>query len=132
MVQEIEKEVSEQIERLAQKTKRLSVKLVSFVISCWLVIGSIALGLVAPMYAVKSAMKIEWVKEASAANVSPRIEMRQTPQIQYGTPWNARNYTRETPRKVEPPALRSGLRETGNTLTELRNLARGVRQLMSR
>lgn len=130
MVEEIQKEVSENIDRLAQKTKRLSVKLISFVISCWLVIGSIAIGLVAPVYLVKSVVKTEWLKEASAASVSPKIEMRQA--HPYGTPWNARNYAPMAPRKVEPPSLKSGLRETGNTVSELKNLARGVKALMSR
>ena len=46
----IQKEVSENLDRLNVKTKELSVKLVSFVICSWLVIGSVVLGIGVPVF----------------------------------------------------------------------------------
>ena len=134
MVQEIEKEVAENIDRLTLKAKRLGVKFVSFIITSWLVIGTFGIGIVAPVYVVRSVMKINWIKEAQAANVSSE----KRPEITSGNAvmtsrWAQSNYAYSTLRKPVPQASVKGrLRETTDTVSQLRSLASGVKSLVSR
>jgi len=133
MVQEIEKEVAENIDRLTLKAKRLGVKFISFIITSWLVIGTFGIGIVAPVYVVRSVMKINWIKEAQAANVSEK-----RPEITSGNAvmtsrWAQSNYAYSPLRSPAPQASVKGrLRETTDAVSQLRSLASGVKSLVSR
>lgn len=130
MVQEIGKEVSGNIDRLTLKTQNLGIKLAGFIVTTWLLIGTLGIGIVAPVYVVKSLMKTEWVREAKAANVERSSE--RAPRISAAYP-NVRYYGYAQVRRQDPqPTLKSGLRETRDTLSEVRSLSRGVRALVSR
>ena len=130
MINDIKKEVSENIEHLTTKTRKMAVKLVSFVISCWLVIGTLAIGLIVPVQVAKSVMRIEWVKEAKAANVERPARQTTTQSYPYST---VRNYGSAPAIRQQPqPTLRSGLQQTGDAVNQLRSLASGFRALASR
>ena len=134
MVQEIEKEVAENIDRLTLKVKRLGVKFVGFVITSWLVIGTFGIGIVAPVYVIRSVMKINWIKEAQAANVSSEKKTEITSGNAVMTSrWAQSNYAYSPLRNPAPQASVKGrLRETTDTVSQLRSLASGVKSLVSR
>ena len=114
MVSEICKKISENLERLSAKTKVLSVKLVSFVISCWLVIGSLMFGIVLPVYVVKFAVKAYGSVETKAANVlleQQPVNKELMRQRYYQARLSLRNYG-VTPVRLQETqsALKSGIR----------------------
>ena len=133
MIQEIKKKVSENVENLSKETRKLSVKLVSFVISCWLMIGTVAIGLVVQVQVAKSVMKSEWVKEAKASEIAKPVR-RTAPSGPMGNSYsNIRNYG-STPvvRRSSQPTLKGDLQSTRDTVSELRGLANGLRALATR
>ena len=134
MIQEIKKEVEGNIENLTQKTRKLTVKLVSFVISCWLVIGTIGIGLVVPVQVARSVMKIDWIKEAKAAEtVKPPQRGTTSSRAKVNRYLNIRDYgnTSNVKRQVQP-TLKNDLRNTRNAISEFRSLANGLRSLATR
>jgi len=136
MVSEIHKEVSENLEKLNKKTKTLSVKLLGFVISCWLVIGSFMVGIVAPVYLVKSVMKVHWMGEAQAASGTEKPAVVNPVPVQQQSFYQARitmgQGSYKPIVKQEPqPSLKRNLQQTGDVVTQLRSLASGLRSLAS-
>ena len=96
-------------------------------------IGTFGIGIVAPVYVVRSVMKINWIKEAQAANVSEK-----RPEITSGNAvmtsrWAQSNYAYSPLRNSVPQASVKGrLRETTDAVSQLRSLASGVKSLVSR
>jgi len=135
MVKEIEKQVSESVDRVDVKLRKLGVKLISISISCWMIVGSTAVGLALPAYLVKQAVKFEWSKEAQAGVEKPEYKVRE-PRVSVSPKAYQSQYM---------PASRSGsgfgtnqvnlrddIRSIGNTVSETRNLARKMADLAIR
>ncbi len=135
MLKEIEKQVSETVDRTDLKLRKLGVKLVSISISCWMIIGSTAIGLTLPAYLVKQVMKLQWTKDAEAgvSKIEPAArEARLTvaPKVYQMKPVQAP----KTPNRFKDRQLnlRDDLRSIGNTVSETRNLARKMADLAIR
>ena len=135
MIQMIKKEVLDNFENSAKKILKLAIKLVSFVISCWLVIGMLAIGLIVPVEIVKFVTNTEWTKETKTVNIEKKNEraMGQHTPVIYSYP-NVRNYESVSVMKREQEQfdLKNGLRNTRNTVSELRGLANGLEAFVSR
>ena len=118
----IQKEVTGNIDKWIQMTQRFSIKLAGFVISCWLIIGSIGIGLIAPVYVAKALMKTQWVGEAQAST-TPEVQPR----------WHQENRRDMRPSivTVKRPILSAGLREVTTNVNEIRRLSQGLTSLVS-
>ena len=124
MIEEIKKEVKANLEKLTKQT----VKLVSFVISCWLVIGTVVIGVAAPVQVASSIMKIDWNKESTARDVDvddwARGEI--APRGRRVYPYqDTQTYGYAPVRRQYPQSsLRSDLRQTRGVMSEVRDLTR--------
>lgn len=118
----IQKEVAGNIDKWIQMTQKLSIKLAGFVISCWLIIGSIGIGLVAPVYVAKALMDTRWISEAQAS-VTPVVQTR----------WQQepRRYIRPSIVTMKRPVLSEGLHEVTANVNEVRRLSQGLTALVS-
>jgi len=134
MVKEIQKEVADNIDRLIQKTRKLSVKLFSFVISCWLIIGTVGIGLVAPVYVVKSLMKIQWTGgvHASVSSEQKLVAANPRPMSRPGWYQIDDRYLMRSKLPGRNPTLGEGLRDTTNTVSEFRRLVNGFASFVNR
>ncbi len=52
MTQEIENRVVAIVERYEVKLRQLGIKLVSITLSCWMIVGSLSMGILLPAYVV--------------------------------------------------------------------------------
>ena len=125
MVNEVKKKVSGSIEGLAGKTQRLSIRLLSFVISGWLIIGTVVIGFAVPAYVGKVLFKTRYAQAsvASESTVNAGTKLVIQPKDRYAL----RSY-----RYSGPSGFRKGLRETRDTVNEFRQLIRGFTSFASR
>jgi hypothetical protein len=131
MVKEIKSSVHQHINQSEQKVKRLGVKLVSIMISCWMIVGSTALGIVLPAYLVKQAVSFKWTKEAEAGVEKAKIIKREPTitlssrayQPVYQSSLSRANSSGE---RTDP---RNNIRNMTNTLNETRYFLRSAADL---
>ena len=69
MIQTIKKEIVDSFENSAKQILKLMIKFGSFVISCWVVLGMLAIGLMVPVQIVKFVTNTKWTKEAKTVNI---------------------------------------------------------------
>ena len=124
MVNEVKKEVSGNIEGLESKTKKFGVKLISFAVTCWLIVGTVVVSFVVPGYIVQTLVKVQWQDEAEAS-VTPVTKPVQVIQLKD-------RYSLRADRYEAPSFLRKGLRDTTDTVSEFRRLVRGIASFQGR
>ena len=129
MTNEIENQVSANIEKVEVKLRKLGIKLVSMMVSLWLIVGSIAMGLVFPAYLVRQAARFQWTKEAEAGTdrinqyqKEPRVSVSESAYQQYRYPRTG--YSGQNQVNVQ-----SGIRNFTNTLNEARYFVRSAADL---
>jgi hypothetical protein len=137
MFEEIQKQAAETIQGWSERTRKVGVKFVSFVISLWLIAGAFGLGIVAPVYAVRFLAKTQWMKDAHA-DISAKTTEGQIQNLRSNTVIRSQWQPAEerylvAPRRVERSvSVRNSLRETRNSVNELRNLIRGIESFKRR
>ena len=80
MIQQIEQSVYQHLDSFEQRIKRISVKLVSMILSCWMIVGSTALGVMLPAYLVTKVLSIKWPKQTEAG-IEKAKEVKREPKI---------------------------------------------------
>lgn len=130
MFNEVKKEVIGNIEGLANKTQRFSVRFLSIIVSYWLIIGTIVIGLVVPVYVVKSLIKVRWAGEAQASVGIVNSIPKQT--VQPKTAETKDRYSSQANRYGGASSFRKGLNETTDTMNEFRHLVRGIASFRGR
>ena len=131
MVKEIEKEILGHLDWLVTRFKSLAVKLVGFVVTCWLVIGAIWMGLVLPVYLIKgnlfkaSEAKVIVSKEALRNQVSDYQVNRVANRVSYQVPVVVR-------KSASQPVMKDKIHNATNTVNELRRFGQGIESLVSR
>ena len=129
MVKEIEQTVLGNLDWLVTRFKLLSVKLIGFVLTCWLVIVAIWTGLVLPVSLVKGQMvhgneaKVVIAREVLRKQRNNDQVNRVPNQVHYQVPMVVRN-------NANQPVARNEIRNATNTLNELRRFGSGVESLM--
>ena|SRR3989338_5201584 len=129
MVKEIEQAVLGNLDWLVTRFKSLAVKLIGFVLTCWLVIGAIWTGLVLPVSLVKGQMvhgneaKVVIAREVLRKQRNNDQVNRVPNQVHYQVPMVVRN-------NANQPVARNEIRNATNTLNELRRFGSGVESLM--
>jgi len=131
MVKEIEKEILGHLDWLVTRFKSLAVKLVGFVVTCWLVIGAIWMGLVLPVSLIKG--NVFKVNEAKVI-VSKDVMRKQVNDYRVNTvPYRASYQVPVAVRKsVNQPVVKDEIRNVTNTVNELRRFGQGIESLVSR
>ena len=128
MIYEIQKQVETNIDQWTQATRRMSVRLIGFVISCWLVIGTIGIGLVVPVYLVNS-MRHKATKEPQR---NEGLERRQMGNISLGRGIQAKQslladrYVGYGQPARTGVVVKRNLQDTRDTVSELRSLMSGL------
>lgn len=131
MVKEIERSVEQRISQIEQKVKGIGIKLVSIIISCWVIIGSTAIGIVLPAYLVKQAMFFKWTKEAEASiertkDVKGEPKVTISPRAYQPTYSSSSNQANSSNRLQDP---RTNIRSMTNALNEARYFLRSAADL---
>ncbi len=131
MVKEIEKEILGHLDWLVTRFKSLAVKLVGFVVTCWLVIGAIWMGLVLPVSLIKgnvfkaSEAKVIFSKDVMRKQVNDYQVNRVPHRINYQVPVAVR-------KSVNQPVVKDEIHNATNTVNELRRFGQGIESLVSR
>ncbi len=120
-------EVMQAIKKFKDSIKPLSIRLVGIVISTWLIVGAVSLGVVMPALIVKAMVTSGWQREAHAnvekkkASDIPEWQSRNAVQgqMRVQTPFVRKNYVQSSANQ-NLYVLRNSLRETGNNVRELR------------
>ena len=127
MVKEIEKEILGHLDWLVSRFKSLAVKFIGFVVTCWLVIGAIWIGLVLPV----SLVKVNLSHGSEARVVIARDEMRKQVSDYRMSPVPGRvNYQNPVAVKRNQPVMKDEIRNVTNTVNELRRFNQGVESLV--
>lgn len=112
MIQAIENEVIDGVGRYETRVRKLAIKLTSLIVSCWVIVGSTALGILLPAYVAVKVMRVREPK----ITVSERVYQQNPRQV---------NYSKPSGIKVN---LQSGLRTMTNTLNEARYFSESVKR----
>src|SRR3990167_8156777 len=125
MVKEIEQTVLGNLDWLVTRFKLLSVKLIGFVLTCWLVIVAIWTGLVLPVSIVKGQMvhgneaKVIVAKDVLRKQSNDYMANRVPKRVHYQAPMLVRN-------NANQPVAGNQIRNAANTLNELRYFTGGI------
>jgi len=124
MVKEIEQAVLGNLDWLVTRFKSLAVKLIGFVLTCWLVIGAIWTGLVLPVSLIKGQMVHgNEAKEVLRKQSDDYLVNRAANRVHYQAPMVVRN-------SAAQPVARNEIRNATNTLNELRYFTNGIESLV--
>ena len=129
MFKEIEKEILAHLNWLGSGFKFLAVKFIGFVVTCWLVIGALWIGLVIPV----SLMKPNLLHGNEARIIVSRDAMRRQINDYRMNPAPNRISYRVLPveqKRTNEPVIKSGIRSAANTVNELRRFNQGVESLV--
>lgn len=117
MVKEIGNEVKGHLSWLLIRFKSLSVKLIGFVVTCWLVIACLWIGLVLP---------VNWVRERMVHGNEARIVMTKQALKKQA---NSFRVLGGSGISLERLKMKHVIQDTTNTLNELKRLGNGVESL---
>ncbi len=132
MFQEIKKELLANVTEGCKKLIRLGVKFVIFVLACWMTIGALAIGILVPLGVIQSVSTQKTVETTQISE--PAISET----VQTGPVVSRMNYANPAPlqtsvsvrRNVRQPDLRSQIRETRGTVSDIRNLGNSIESLV--
>lgn len=129
MVKEIEQAVLGNLDWLIIRFKLLTVKLIGFVLTCWLVIGAIWIGLVMPVSLIKP--NLLHGNEAKIT-VSRDVMRKQIDDYRMNPVSHRINYQVPTvvSKRTNEPVIKNEIRSAANTVNELRRFNQGVESLV--
>ncbi|MBI5308389.1 MAG: hypothetical protein HZB37_08700 [Planctomycetes bacterium] len=127
MDKEIGRKITQVIKKFNDSFKKLSIWLIGIVISSWMIVGAVSLGVVIPALLVKTIVCSGWQKEAQAGIEKERPRSLADWQSRASGQGQSRNQAPMVRRSyIQSEAnqprfgLRDGLRETGNNVREVR------------
>jgi len=131
MIEEMKKELQIVVTEASKKLIRLGSKLILFVIACWLFMGALAIGIVAPVSMFKVISSSKDVRQVRTAHTVPDLvqkTVRSEPTV------SRISYNQPTPiqpsinirRNIKQPDLRSEIRETRGVVSEMRRFGNGI------
>ena len=129
MVKEIEKEILGHLDWLVLRFKSLAVKFIGFVVTCWLVIGAVWIGLVLPVFLVK--VNLFHGNEAKVV-ISRDVMRKQVNDYRVNTVPNRVRYQVPMVRKrsTNQAVVKDEIRNVTNTVNELRRFNQGIESLV--
>jgi hypothetical protein len=132
MIKAIEQTVLGNLNWLVSRFKSFSVKFVGFVVTCWVVIGAIWIGLVLPVNLINVKM---FHRNEAKVVVSKEALSKQGSDYRVNTVASRSSY--QVPVSISrvsnnKPVIRDEIRNVTNTVNELRRFGQGVESLVSR
>ena len=132
MTYEIESQVSINVKKIDTKLRKLGVRLVSIMVSCWLIVGSITIRLMLPAYLVKQAASFQWTKEAVADTERTSQRQREPKVTVSESAYQQRQYPRTGYSGQNQMSAQNSIRSVTNTLNEARYFVRSAADLAVR
>jgi hypothetical protein len=131
MVKEIEQAILGHLDGLVIRFKALAVKVIGLMVTCWILIGTLWIGLALPVTWVSAKIfqgnqpKLTITKEVLRNQINRERMNAGHSRMSYQSPVSAMKST-------APPLVKSEISNAAGTLNELRRFERGLESLVSR
>jgi hypothetical protein len=136
MWQEIKKELLTTVTEGSKKLIRLGAKLMIFVMACWITIGALVIGIVAPVSVFKSMSSPKEIGKIRIAEPVPDV----APKTVQSEP-SVSMISYRQPRSIQPnlsirtnlrkPDFRAEIRETRGVVSEIRRFGDGLKDFVT-